>query len=116
MILRRLYLPYVLAIGISVSLPQSALQLARAADVFTQHNNNARTGATLDESVLNTSNVNSAKFGKLWTLYTDGQVVAQPLYISKLSIDTSGNPKAPLVKGMLQCRRHCDHAQYHLRV
>src|SRR5215510_8597152 len=76
------------------------LPLARAADVLTQHNNNARTGATLDETRLNTANVNSAKFGKRWTLYADGQIVAQPLYVSKLPLDTSARqPEIPLVKG-----------------
>src|SRR5262249_50753912 len=39
------------------------------------------------------------KFAKLWTLYADGQVVAQPLYVSNLMIDTSANRGAPLVKG-----------------
>ena len=73
--------------------------LARAADVLTQHNNNARTGATLDETRLTTTNVNSTKFGKRWTLYADGQIVAQPLYVSQLTIDTTGNPNTPLVKG-----------------
>jgi hypothetical protein len=71
----------------------------RAADVLTQHYNNARTGAVLDESVLNTTNVGSGKFGRLWTLYADGQVVAQPLYVSNLPIDTTGNPNTPLVQG-----------------
>ena len=73
--------------------------VTRAADVLTQHNNNARTGAVLDETVLNTGNVSTAKFGKLWTLYTDGQVVAQPLYVAKLAIDTTGNPGIPRVQG-----------------
>jgi hypothetical protein len=45
-----------------------------AADMLTQHNNNARTGATLDETVLNTNSVKSARFGKMWTLYTDGRL------------------------------------------
>ena len=70
-----------------------------AADVLTQHYNNARTGATLDEIVLKTSNVSSAKFGKLWTLFADGQVVAEPLYVAGLTIDTTANPNTPRVKG-----------------
>ena len=74
-------------------------RFAHAADVLTQHYDNARTGATLDETVLNKANVSSARFGKLWTLYADGQMVAQPLYVSALSIDTTGNPNTPLVKG-----------------
>lgn len=69
------------------------------ADALTQHYNNARTGAVLDETKLTTGTVNTAGFGKLWTLYADGQIVAQPLYVSGLEIDTSGNPQAPLVQG-----------------
>jgi hypothetical protein len=72
---------------------------ASAQDVLTQHNDNARTGANLAETVLNRSNVGPGKFGKLWTLYTDGQVVAQPLYVSQLKIDTSANHNIPLVRG-----------------
>ena len=53
------------------------------ADALTQHYNNARTGAVLDETKLTTKNVKSGTFGKLWTLYADGQVVAQPLYVSQ---------------------------------
>jgi outer membrane protein assembly factor BamB len=94
--IRSHYLLYLGMIGILAPL---GLRLARASDVLTQHYNNARTGAVLDETILNTANVGSASFGKLWTLYADGQVVAQPLYVSSLSIDTSGNPNAPPVKG-----------------
>ena len=35
--------------------------------VLTQHNNNARTGANLAETILNTSNVNARQFGKLFS-------------------------------------------------
>ncbi len=72
---------------------------ADAADVLTQHYNNARTGAILDETTLGRDALGSGRFGKLWTLYADGQIVAQPLYVADLAIDTSGNPGAPLVKG-----------------
>lgn len=74
-------------------------EFAAAADVLTHHYNNARIGATLDETILNTSNVNTARFGKKWTLYADGQVVAQPLYVASLAVDTTANPTIPLVKG-----------------
>jgi hypothetical protein len=76
-----------------------ALQNAAAADVLTQHNDNARTGANLGETVLTTASVKPDTFGLLWTLYVDGQIVAQPLYVSQLRIDTSTNPSAPLVQG-----------------
>ena len=72
---------------------------AEAGNVLTQHNNNARTGAALDETVLSAASVSGGHFGKLWTLYTDGQVTAQPLYVEGLSIDTAGNPNAPSVRG-----------------
>jgi hypothetical protein len=78
---------------------QTGLGAAEAADVLTQHYNNARTGATLDETVLNTTTVAPGKFERLWTLYADSQIVAQPLYVSDLTIDTTANPAAPLVKG-----------------
>lgn len=81
-------------------LTQLAVGEAQAADILTQHYNNARTGATLEESLLSTSTVAPGKFAKLWTLYADGQIVAQPLYVSNLTIDTSTNQGAPLVKGV----------------
>jgi hypothetical protein len=72
---------------------------ATAADVLTEHYNNARTGANLDEKVLNRDTVRPGGFGKLWSLYADGQVVAQPLYVSSLTVDTSRNPGIPLTRG-----------------
>lgn len=78
---------------------QTLCQPSRAADVLTQQYTNARVGAVLDETVLNTSSVNTARFGKKWTLYADGQITAQPLYVSSLAIDTTANKDVPLVKG-----------------
>jgi hypothetical protein len=72
---------------------------AHPADVLTASYDNARTGANLKETSLNTSNVAPAQFGKLWTLYADGQVVAQPLYVSGLRVDTTSNPGIPPVTG-----------------
>ena len=72
---------------------------AGAADVLTQHNDNARTGVNAGETILTTGNVKPDNFGRLWTLYVDGQISAQPLYVSQLRIDTSTNPNAPLVQG-----------------
>src|ERR1700750_3390264 len=84
---------------LSVLFALLGIATADGADVLTQHYNNGRTGATLAESILNATNVASGEFQKLWTLYTDGQVVAQPLYVSDLQIDTTTNPNAPPVKG-----------------
>jgi hypothetical protein len=72
---------------------------AWAADVLTQHNDTARTGANLNETFLDTAKVGSGNFGKLWTLYADGQIVAQPLYVAALRIDTAANQAIPRVQG-----------------
>jgi hypothetical protein len=58
----------------------------RSQDVLTYHNNNARTGTDLKERTLTLANVNSATFGKLFTVPADGLVDAQPLYVSGVSI------------------------------
>ncbi|MFI5152509.1 MAG: hypothetical protein ACHQET_04200 [Chitinophagales bacterium] len=58
--------------------------------VLTQHNDNTRAGLNNQETSLNTSNVNSAKFGKLFSLAVDDQVYAQPLVVGNLAIG-SGN-------------------------
>ena len=40
--------------------------------VLTRHNDNNRTGAYLQETQLNTSNVNQQQFGKLFAYRVDG--------------------------------------------
>lgn len=54
--------------------------------VFTEHNNNARTGQNLNEITLTTANVNVSQFGKLFKQTVDDQVFAQPLYASGATI------------------------------
>jgi hypothetical protein len=58
-----------------------------AVSVLTQHNDNARTGQNMSETILNTTNVNTAQFGKLFAMPADGQVYAQPLYVPGVSIN-----------------------------
>jgi hypothetical protein len=72
---------------------------AGAVDVLTSRNNLDRTGVNPEEQALAPARVNAQSFGKLWTLYADAQVVAQPLYISGLKVDTSANPATPRVQG-----------------
>jgi outer membrane protein assembly factor BamB len=56
--------------------------------VYTNNNNNARTGAYY-EKVLNPGNVNAGAintFGKLYTWDVEGQIYAQPLYVHGLTL------------------------------
>src|ERR1700730_7963424 len=61
-----------------------------ATDVVTYHNDIARTGQNLQETILTTSNVNPSSFGKLFTSPVDGIIDAQPLYLSAVSIPGKG--------------------------
>ena len=63
---------------------------ATTTDVLTYHNDIARTGQNLTETTLTSSNVNSAKFGKLGFYSVDGLVDAEPLYASSVSVPTKG--------------------------
>src|ERR1700722_2886852 len=58
-----------------------------AVSVLTQHNDNARTGQNMSETILNTTNVNTSQFGKLFAMPADGQVYAQPLYVPGVTIN-----------------------------
>jgi len=59
---------------------------ATTGSVTTYHNDNARTGQNLNETILTTSNVNQSSFGKQFVISADGKVDAQPLYLPSISI------------------------------
>src|SRR5262245_29950821 len=71
-----------------VLLTVSPILWAAAQDVLTYHNDNARTGQNLNETILNTSNINVNRFGKLFILPEDAKVDAQPIYVSNLTVGT----------------------------
>src|SRR5262249_35381808 len=54
--------------------------------VLTQHNDNARTGANLQETILSPSNLSIYGFGKLFTRSLDANVNGQVLFVPNLSI------------------------------
>jgi hypothetical protein len=58
--------------------------------VLTWHNDNARTGQNLQETILTQANVNSSTFGKLFSIGVDGKVDGQPLYVPGLTIPAQG--------------------------
>ena len=58
--------------------------------VTTYHNDNARTGQNLNETILTTANVNAFSFGKLFVISVDGKVDAQSLYLPSLTISGQG--------------------------
>src|SRR6267154_1704580 len=71
---------------VSITLSLISSFTASAVNVLTQHNDNYRTGANLNEYVLTTSNVNTGQFGRLFTRAVDGQMYAQPLYVHAVTI------------------------------
>jgi hypothetical protein len=74
----------------STSSKAAILTVNPATDVLTYHNDNARTGQNLTETILTTNNVNSAMFGKLGFYPTDGLVDAEPLYASNVVVPNKG--------------------------
>ena len=60
---------------------------SQSVSITTAQFNNSRTAANLNETILNTSNVNVTSFGKLSGSFSvDGQVFAQPLYVPHVRI------------------------------
>jgi hypothetical protein len=65
-----------------------AFTVAARADVLTQHNDLARTGANLSETLLTPRNVDGRRFGKLFTRAVNGMLYAQPLYMASVPFAT----------------------------
>lgn len=57
-----------------------------AINVLTNHYDIARTGQNIQETLLTPANVASGQFIKLFTQAVDGNIYAQPLYMSNLAI------------------------------
>src|SRR5580658_6396383 len=65
-------------------------QTSPTVSVTTWHNDNSGTGANPQETSLNSSNVNTTSFGRLYNLPVDGQIYAQPLYVPGVIIPGAG--------------------------
>src|SRR5579875_3539679 len=59
-------------------------------DVVTWHNDVARTGQNLHETVLTPASVRSGSFRKLFFIPADGKVDAEPLYVHGLQMPGKG--------------------------
>jgi hypothetical protein len=68
----------------------SAIAGSGQVNVTTQHNDNFRSGQNVRETILAPANVNASSFGKLFSQAVDGQVYAQPLYLSQVTIPGLG--------------------------
>ena len=69
----------------TVTLTVNAVQTS-SVNVLTYHNDVARTGQNLNESILTTANVKSVGFGLVGNLSVDAGVDAESLYVSNLSL------------------------------
>jgi hypothetical protein len=65
--------------------------------VMTHHNDNFRTGDNLNESILNTANVNTNTFGLIYTRQVDDQIYAQPLIATNITIPGQGTHNLVIV-------------------
>jgi hypothetical protein len=77
-----------------------AIAASAQVNVTTYHNDNARTGQNLQETILSTANVNTNSFGKLFSQTIDGYSYSQPLYLSNVAIPNKGTHNVVFVTTM----------------
>ncbi|MEO8660255.1 MAG: discoidin domain-containing protein [Bryobacteraceae bacterium] len=82
---RLFFLPVILG-ALGIVLDTQNLQAQSKPYVVTRYYGGGRSGANLKETILNTSNVNSSTFGRIFVLPVDDQVYASLLYASGLTV------------------------------
>ena len=70
-------------LALLLSLP---LNLLAQVNVVEQHNDNARTGTNLKETILTSANVNKEHFGMLFKHIVDNQLYTQPLLLTNVHV------------------------------
>jgi uncharacterized protein (TIGR03437 family) len=73
-----------------IAIAASSLVCFAQINVLTDNYTNDRSNANLQETILTPANVSTGSFGKLGSFPVDGQVYAQPLYVSGVSIPGKG--------------------------
>src|SRR5271169_1854192 len=69
-------------LGLVLSVVAACAPPTGAQKVLTSQYDNARTGTNPGETKLTPRNVNAQQFGKIFTLKVDGDIYAQPLFLS----------------------------------
>jgi hypothetical protein len=82
--------PTTLATPSALPTPTGGPTAISTTDVLTYHNDNARSGQNLTETILTTGNVAMSTFGKLLELPVDGRVDAQPLIKTQVNFPGKG--------------------------
>jgi hypothetical protein len=75
------------SMALSTSSASASVAVTDLPGVFTYHNDLSRDGANTQEYELNSSNVGSATFGKLFACPVDGAVYTQPLWVPGVNIN-----------------------------
>jgi hypothetical protein len=70
--------------------------------IFENRNDRFRSGANLQETILNVSNVNNITFGNLFNVPVDGLIYAQPLYVANVMIPSLGSTRNLLLVATME--------------